>query len=381
MMARIVVGAYMVRYPLGGMLSCSLQWLLGFQRLGHEVYFVEKSGWPGSCYDPSKNAAGDDCSYGIRAVSALLARFGLEDRWCFVDAAGVYHGMSRDLIETVLRSADAFVDYGTHGAWLSEAAHTRRVYIDGEPGFRQMKMENSLAAGEQLEDYDFYFTVGLNIGTTRSSAPAAGKRWRPILHPVVVDLFSLRPVAADAAFTTVMNWQSYEPLQYRGETFGHKNVEFEKFIDLPCRTRSAMEIAVSGKQIPLEQLRRSGWRVQDALRITASVDSFWEYVGNSRGEFSVAKSGFVRTNSGWFSERASTYLANGRPVVQQDTGFGHGLPCGEGLFAVHTPEEAAAAIEDICGNYERHSRRAREIALEYVDARTVLGGVLGEIGL
>ena len=105
----------MVRYPLGGMLSCALHWLLGFQRLGHEVYFVEKSGWAGSCYDPSNNSGSDDCTYGIQAVNALLARYGLERKWCFVDAGGVYHGMSRERIETVFRSADAFVDCGRTG--------------------------------------------------------------------------------------------------------------------------------------------------------------------------------------------------------------------------------------------------------------------------
>ena len=149
-MARIIVGSYMVRYPLGGMMSWVLQYLVGFQRLGHDVYFVEKSGYPNSCYDPAKKMMSDDCSYGIATLSSLLERFDLEGKWCFVDAAGRYHGLSRERVETVFESADLFVDMGTHGTWLDEAADTGlRVLVDGEPGFTQMKMEKRLAAGEE----------------------------------------------------------------------------------------------------------------------------------------------------------------------------------------------------------------------------------------
>jgi hypothetical protein len=89
----------------------------------------------------------------------------------------------------------------------------------------------------------------------------------------------------------------------------------------------------------------------------------------------------VRLNTGWFSDRASVYLASGRPVVQQDTGFGDHLPCGRGLFAVRDVEEAAAAIDTIEGDYERHSRWAREIAVEYLDSTKVIGEMLHGLGI
>src|SRR5688572_21705655 len=85
-MARIALGTWMMRYPLGGNLSWSIQWLVGFQRLGHDVYLLEKSGYPNSCFDPEQGVMSDDCSYGINTVNALLSRFGLQDRWCFVDS-------------------------------------------------------------------------------------------------------------------------------------------------------------------------------------------------------------------------------------------------------------------------------------------------------
>ena len=381
-MARIVLGSYMVRYPLGGMMSWVLQYLVGFQRLGHDVYFVEKSGWSNSCYDPVRNVMSDDCTYGIRTVNDLLSRFGLQGKWCFVDAAGRYHGLARDRIEAVFKSADLFVDMGAHGAWLAEAADTSlRVLVDGEPGFTQMKMENRLVAGEELPHYDLYYTTGRNIGTEKSTGPTAGKQWHHLFHPVAVPMFSHQPSKGGDPFTTVMNWQSYEAVEYRGRTYGHKDVEFTKFLDLPRLTTTLLEIAVSGKQIPAQSLIEAGWRIRDAHAVTISFDSYSEYIRASAGEFSVCKSGFVATNIGWFSDRSAAYLASGRPVVLQDTGFSAHLPCGNGLFAVRSVDEAAAAINMISSDYERHSRWARELAAEHLDTPKVLGRFLRELGI
>src|SRR5262245_56824427 len=140
-MARIVLGSYMVRYPLGGNLSWALQCLVGLQRLGHDVYFVEKSGYSHSCFDPVRDIMSDDCSYGVAVVGDLLARFGLGGRWCYVDASSRYHGLGRAEVEDILRATDLFIDMGTHGSWLDEAATAKlRVLVEGEPGFTQMKM-------------------------------------------------------------------------------------------------------------------------------------------------------------------------------------------------------------------------------------------------
>ncbi|MFH1679042.1 MAG: hypothetical protein ABIH26_00180 [Candidatus Eisenbacteria bacterium] len=381
-MARIILGSYMVRYPLGGMMSWVLQYLAGFRQLGHEVWFVEKAGYENACYDPERNVMGDDPTRGARAVHELLSRFGLGDRWCFVDIAGEYHGMPRGRIEAAFDSADAFIDMGTHGDWLGEAANTGcRVLLDGEPAFTQMKMENRLAAGEPAAEYDRYFTCGRNIGTERSSAPTAGRSWGTVFHPVVVDLFPAGPVPPGAPLTTVMNWQSYEPVHYRGKTYGHKDVEFEKFVGLPARTSTVLEVAVSGKGVPSERLRDAGWRIRDAHEVTSTFDSFARYVRESGGEFAVCKNGFVATRSGWFSDRSAVYLASGRPVVMQDTGFSDHLPCGEGLYAVGSVEEAAEAIERIRAHYRRESEAARKIACAHLDARKVLARFLNEIGI
>jgi hypothetical protein len=381
-MARIIVGSYMVRYPLGGMMSWVLQYLVGFQRFGHEVYFVEKSGYADSCYDPVRDVMSDDCRYGADVVNELLRRHDLGDRWCYVDAAGTYHGLTRQRIEEIFRSADLFFDMGTHGDWLDEASHTRlRVLVDGEPAFTQMKMENRMADGEDLPEYDHYYTTGQNIGTGQSTAPTAGKQWRTLFHPVSVDLFPPMRAENSSPFTTVMNWQSYEPVRYDGEVYGHKDIEFQRFLHLPQATIVPLEVAVSGKSIPREKLSRLGWSIRDAHEVSISFDSFVDYIYGSRGEFSVCKNGYVTTRSGWFSDRSAAYMAAGRPVVLQETGFSEHLPCGEGLFAVEDVIVAAEALEEVRGQYRFHSNRAREIAYEYLDTSKVVGKFLDEIGI
>jgi hypothetical protein len=381
-MARIIVGSYMIRYPLGGMMSWVLQYLVGFQRLGHDVYFVEKSGYANSCFDPRKNVMSDDCSYGNKTVNALLKRFDLQDKWCFVDQKSEYYGLSKGKIQAIFDSADVFVDMGTHGAWLDEAAETRlRVMADGEPGFTQIKMENRLANGEPLPDYDFYFTAGSNVGTSCSTAPTAGKKWRLLFHPVVADLFSCQTKQPGANFTTVMNWQSHAPIEFDGKIYGQKDIEFVKFINLPQRSAGNFEVAVSGKNVPKNQLKENGWGIRNAHEVTLSFDSFKNYIERSKGEFTVCKNVFVATNSGWFSDRSAVYLASARPVVIQDTGFSEYLPSGRGLFSFQTVEEAAAAVEEINENYERHSNWAREMAIEYLDSSKVLKKFLDEIGI
>lgn len=385
-MSRIVVGTYVVRFPVGGYLSWVLQWLLGFQRLGHEVYMVEKSGWANSCYDPATDSMTDDCSYGTAAVNDLLERFGLANRWCYVDDHGNYHGLERESVLSVFKSADLYVDMGTHGtwlgSWLEEASETRRrVLVDGDPAYTQMEMELSLAAGEVPPCYDYYYTVGLNVGTDRCSAPTAGRQWRPICDPVIAELFSCGPPPADAPFTTVMSWQAYNPIEFGGTIYGMKDIEFVKFIDLPSWTTAPLELAVSGDMVPAEELTGRGWRLRESLDVTISFDSFRGYIAASRGEFSVSKNVFVATHSGCFSERSAAYLAGGRPVVMQDTGFSQHIPTGRGLFGVRDVGEAAAAIEEINRDYARHSQWARELALEYLEASKVLGQFLCEVGL
>ena len=187
------------------------------------------------------------------------------------------------------------------------------------------------------------------------------------------------PITGSAA-TTVMNWQSHAPLTYKGQTYGQKDMEFPQFLDLPRLTKVPVEIAVSGKAAPTAMLRERGWRVTSGHQTTISFDSFADYICGSFAEFSVCKNVFVALQTGWFSDRGAAYLASGRPVVQQETGFSRHLPCGAGLFAASNVTEAAQALEEIRARPDYHSRQARAIACEHLEATKVLGKFLNELG-
>jgi glycosyltransferase involved in cell wall biosynthesis len=128
-------------------------------------------------------------------------------------------------------------------------------------------------------------------------------------------------------------------------------------------------------------MRSNGWRVVDGFALSHDIDRYRDYVLGSAAEFTVAKDQNVRLRSGWFSDRSACYLAAGKPVVTQDTGFGEVLPTGRGLFAFRTIGEAAAAVEAIEADYRAHSEAAREIAAEHFDAGRVLGSLLARAGL
>jgi len=151
-----------------------------------------------------------------------------------------------------------------------------------------------------------------------------------------------------------MNWRSYADAEYEGKAYGHKAHEFEAFTSLPRLTTTPLEIAVSGRDVPRARLERSLAIARGRL-MTLTFDDYVSYIRSSKGEFTVCKNGFVAMQTGWFSERSAVYLANGRPVVMQDTGFSSHLPCGRGLFAVRDVDEAAEAIARIDSDYVTHA--------------------------
>ena len=128
-------------------------------------------------------------------------------------------------------------------------------------------------------------------------------------------------------------------------------------------------------------LTSRGWTLVDAHAFTRDPWSYRDYVVRSRGEFTVAKDLNIRLRSGWFSERSACYLAAGRPVVTQSTGFEDVLPTGEGLFAFRDMADILGAMEAIAGDYDRHCAAARRIAEECFRAETVLGRLLADLGV
>lgn len=381
-MATVVLTSYMVRHPLGGVLASNLQLIWGLSRLGHEVFVFETAGYPRSCFDPVRRESGDDCSYGVRVVAEMLERMGYSGRLCFVDSEGAYHGLTRNQVLDVFARCDLFIDRGDHRAWTEESALVPvRVLVDPDPGYRQVKLFDEAARGASLPSYDAYYTYGYNVANGKSYAPTAGLDWRHMFHPVDTARFDQAPVPPGAPFTTVMNWTSHKPVEYAGASYGMKDVEFERYIDLPRHTGTVLEVAVEGKDVPRNRLREHGWRIRQAVDVTSTLEAYIEYIRASAGEFSVVKEVYRGLNVAWFSDRSAAYLAMGRPVVIQDNGLGDILPTGEGLFSVSSASQAADALEAIRVAPERHSRAAREIAAQYLDTEPVLSRFLAELGV
>lgn len=373
MSLKIVCSGHLIRYPLGGFSWHHLQYLVGFQRLGHEVTYFEEYGWPDSCYDPAHDAMTTDPGYGIAYALNLLRPHRLLDRWCYIAENGTEYGMPRERLAQLCRECDVYFNLSNIN-WIPELERCqRRILVDTDPVFTQI---GGHGLGGPFSRYHALFTYGENVHRPGCEMPDGGVRWLPTRQPVVLDLWPVRTAERCAPFTTVMNWAAYGDREHEGRVYGQKDREFEPFFSLPRETGEAMELAISAPTTVRKRLVEGGWRLSDPLEVTRDPWAYQRYVGASRAEFSVAKHGYVSTRSGWFSERSAAYLASGRPVVVQNTGFSDFLPCGEGLLAYRTPDEAVAAIRQLGEYYDPHCRAARAVAEEHFDARRVLTDLL-----
>jgi hypothetical protein len=379
-MKRILVSGYMARYPLGGQLAAHFQYVLGLSRLGYEVHFVEAAGWKDACFDPATVAVGDDPSTGCALVEELLARHGLAGRWTFVGLDGRSWGRPREEVARWAKSAPLLSLSDV--SWLPEFEECpTRVYIDEDPGFPQM----GTAAGDagwraKLDRYDVHATYGESIGGPDCLIPTVGYPWIGTRPPIVPDLWATR-LPPGRAWTTVMNWQSYANVTWQGIEYGQKDREFRCIENLPRDTPEVLEVAVSAPDEVREDLQRAGWGIVAAMEASRTLDAYRDYIRGSRGEFSVAKHAYVATSSGWFSDRSAAYLASGRPVVLQDTGFSRHLPTGEGLFAWTDAASAADALDRVAADLPRQARAAQRVADSHLRYDVVLPTLLRKAGV
>jgi hypothetical protein len=404
---RIIVTGLIAQHPLlGGITWHYLQYILGLVHLGHDVYYFEDSGeFP---YNLNGGTSGDDwiardCAYNIDYLAKIMSRFGLENRWAYrFPLKSQWFGLSDKQRKAVILSTDLLINVsGT----LERPEDYRRIplllYIDTDPVVTQIKLALNVADFRQrVDSHSVHFSFGECLS---EAVPATGHHWRATRQPIV--LSEWRPsMLRREIFTTVMNWTSYKPLVYSGQIYGQKDVEFKRFLELPRKVAPiAMEVALSrtehlewqaedenlpprleslasGKahRTPRDILTRTGWHIVDAIETCGDLDSYRHYIESSKAEWSVAKNAYVLGQSGWFSERSACYLAAGRPVVVQDTGFAAVLPVGEGILLFRRLEEAVAAIREIEANYERHAKTARAIAGEYFDSDKVLNRLIEE---
>ena len=383
---KIVVLGMTSRHPVAGMVWLTMQYLLGLERLGYETYYVEAHGATPKMF----MGADDDGSMPAAAfIDGMMRRFDLGDRWALhaLHSDGRYYGLSELQVKSLYSSATLLLNL--HGGTTPLPEHVatgRLVYVGTDPVLREIELHQQLPETIELfEQHAVLFTWAENHGQPGCGIPVSPRfTFMPTRQPVVVGLWESLQVATSDAFTTIAGWQQlWRDVTLDGELYRwSKHFEFLKFVELPSRTAQPLELALAGcNDADRRVLEQHGWQIRDASEVSADVDTYRAYIGGSRAEFTVAKDQNVRLRSGWFSDRSATYLAAGRPVVTQDTGFGHVLPTGEGLFGFSTMDEAVAAVDAINANYERHSRAAGELARAYFDSDLVLSRLLQDCGV
>lgn len=375
---KIIVGVYIVRGPMGGMSWHYLQYAAGLAQMGHDVTIIEDSDdheW--TCYDPTTGLLGTDPTFGLRYLTRALDRFGLGEHWSYYDAhGGGWTGPAAARIEQTLRDADVYVNVSGANVlrpWLHSVP--RRVFVDTDPGFVQIRNLSDHARREATAGHNVFLSFGERIGAVDCLIPNDGFPWRPTRQPVILDAWSMTPPPPGAPFTTLMKWDSYRSVSYDGLELGMKSESFMSILDLPSAVGVPLEIAI-GSPCPAKLLTEHGWLLRDPDAVAHDPWAFREYVAASAAELTVAKHGYVATRSGWFSERSANYLASGRPVITQETGFSDVLPTGAGLLSFRDRDEALAALADVVAHPARHASAARALAAEHFDARNVLTQLL-----
>jgi GT2 family glycosyltransferase len=383
---KIVLLGFLSHFPVAGVAWQTVHYLIGLQRLGYEVYYVEAHGCTPSKLMRSESDDGPARAAGY--IENLMRRFDLQGRWAYhAIYEGRCFGMSETQLKELYRSAALLINlHGSHLPRPELTAANRLVYVGTDPVDIEIDVFNQKQeAIDYLQPHCAFFTYGENLGHPDCRVPQpAPFEFRATRQPVVMDFWESHGVGEGALFTTIGNWrQPWREVRFQGERYTwSKHLEFLKFLDLPRRLSQPFELALSSCETQDRRLLEDhGWRVRPALELSQDLDAYRRYLGQSRGEFTVAKDQNVRLRSGWFSDRAATYLAAGRPVINQETGFSNLLPTGEGLFAFSTLEEIVAAVEAVNADYERQRRAARRIARECFSHEVVLGKMLGDVGL
>jgi len=354
-----------------------LQYMLGLERLGIRSYWVDRL----QTVNPFRDRR--DLEYLTRRFDEIARAFGFGDRYCLVYNDGEdYFGLSEHELRKVVGDTQLLINIS---GFLPEDSILReipaRAYIDVDPGFTQLWARQT---DLHFDRHTHFFTVGQNVGTEAFAVPPDDRSWISILPPIVLDHW---PVLTDERcehFSTVAGWRTKQYADLDGDAFVGKHSEFQKIIGFPEASGQSVELALdigAWDFADMEMLCTNGWKVVSPYRYAGTPQSYRSYIRHSRGEFGVAKHGYVKSNSGWVSDRTGCYLASGKPVLLESTGFESTLPVGEGLITFRTLEEAVAGVRKINENYLDHCRAARTIAERWFDSDRVLTKILGHTGL
>jgi hypothetical protein len=379
---QIVVLGYIIRAPLGGLAWHHLQYVLGLARLGHDVLFIEDSDDYPSCVHLDCDV-NDDPSEGLAFAHHAFERLGIAGRFAYYDSPRrEWLGPAAHIAHDFCAGAQVVLNLSGINPvrpWWRDVP--TRILIDTDPAFLQIRHLQSEEARAMADAHNAFFTFGEKFADQDCSIPDDGFPWRPTRQPVVLDVWPVTQPSHDRPFTTVMQWDSYESLNHHGRRYRMKSASFRQFSDLPRRCNAALLLGIGGNSHSAHKnLEAQGWLVRNAIEFTRDPWQYQHFIRQSAGEFSVAKEGYVAANSGWFSERSANYLASGRPVILQDTGFSDILPTGEGLLAFTTPQEAVECLKRVRQDLQVHSDAARAIAVEYFDSSKILSDLLAHSG-
>jgi hypothetical protein len=380
-----IAGALAQKFNHGGFTWFFLQYVLGFQRLGYDVLFLDRLE-PDMCVDESGRKCPVEMSVNLRVLRRVLADVGLQDRFCLIYNRGEqFFGLSKgQLLERVGRCAFLLNVMG----YLNDAGilgrFEQRVFLDIDPGFGQMW--KALGLCDTFAGHNRFVTLGENLGRADCAIPACGLNWITTRQPVVLDRWPVQPPNPGGAFTSIGAWRGPNaPIEYKGRTYGLRVHEFRKFVRLPalCPTEQ-FEMAFDihpGDARDMDLLKNNGWALVQPKMVAGTPRAYQEYIVGSKAEFMVPKQMYIDTTSGLLSDRSVYYLASGRPVVARDTGIKHLFPTGEGLLTFTTLEEAATRVEAINRDYPQHARAARRIAEGHFDSDKVLSRLLKALGV
>ena len=375
---RIVIVGYIVRGPMGGLVWHHLQYVVGLQQMGHQVLFLEDSDDFAGCYNPETFETSIDPQYGLKFIKNIFDCHNLHDNWAYYDAhTNRWYGQSKKAVLSFCNKADVVINLSgvnpLRDWWTTVPI---RILVDTDPAFTQIKHLTDDNAMNRAKAHTHFATFGENFGKKTCTVPDDGFPWQPTRQPLCTKLWKVSEEHSQANWTTVMQWDSYKQGDYAGNVYGMKSLSFKPFISLPILIGEKLELALGSPNAPREELKKEGWKISDPLAATRSPQAFQNYIANSKGEWSVAKHGYVITRSGWFSERTLNYMASGKPVVIQDTGLSNIIPIGSGVLTFSNVEEAAEQIKRVNADYNFHCKKAREIARDCFNADKVLQSLL-----
>ena len=350
--------------------------MLGLHRLGIDCYWVDRM----SEVDPLTHH--HSLEYVTSRFGRMARDFGFGGRYCIVYNDGERHfGMSEEELATAVKGADLLLNISGHLMEDSVLMRIpRRAYVDVDPGFTQIWGSDLL----HFSSHNYFFTTGQNVGTCRFPIPTNGIQWVPMLPPVDLQSWPERIDERCTRLSTVADWHASQGALFQGDIYGGKQSEFMRYLDVPLEVDHEIDLAMTvhpTEYADQQLLAEHGWSVINPFLFAGDPDSYREFIQFSRAEFSVAKEGYVKSNSGWVSDRTACYLASGKPALVQSTGFEISLPTGEGLLSFATADEAVDGLEQIEAHYVEHCRAARRLAERYFNSDVVLRQILEHVGL